>query len=815
MGTDELDMTWQGKIRNPNCTLCPLHESAQHVCLMGTGPKKAKIMVLGEAPGYREDEEHMAFVGTSGQLLRDELRRAGILPEHLYISNVTKCRPPDNRTPSRTEARLCADTYLVQELEAVDPDFVLLLGNSPLQALTRRSGITKHRGTTFGESPTMFATFHPAYVLRQPQHTAIFRSDLARFARLVKGQETSITKTKIKIVKSVSGLQKLIDRLDGAPVISYDLETWQEKSLKKYGSMEWDPKSVIVTCSFSTEPGEATVVPLWHVSEPWRHPDKVLRALKASLEQQGTKYVAHNGKYDCRWLSRFGIYVPQSFDTMLAAHLLDENRLKGLKPLSQVLLGADAYDAGVDVANAYNEDLRKLCIYNGHDTDYTLRLYYVFREQLKEDPRLGRIFARLMMPASNMLTQVERGGMYVSKDRLRDQLEILEERHDKLRLKMCKHVPKHKRAAINFNSYPQVGEWLFKDLKLNPLKLTNTGNNSTDESVLLQLKDDHKAIKHLLDNRGVVKNLGYLRSWGEKLDDKSRIHTNYKLFGTVTGRISSDKPNLQQVPREGTMRTVFGAPPGWVFLESDYSQVELRVAAMLANETTLLRIFATGGDPHLTTACELTELTPAELKASDASGKTEHRKKAKPVNFGFLYGMGEPKFIDYALTNYGIKVTPEEAHEYREKYFRLYPKLLSWHARQRRLVHRYQRVVNPIGRVRHLPDVLSGDKQVVAEAERQAINSPVQSFAFDLMLLSMVRLHSRLSPKVARVVGTNHDAIMFEVKEEALLPVARLVKNVMEDMTPVRKLFGARVTVPIVVEIKAGPYWGGGKVIDV
>lgn len=808
-------MSWQDKIRSPNCELCSLHQNADHVCLMGSGSRKAKVMILGEAPGYREDEEHRAFVGASGQLLREELKRAGIDADSCYISNVAKCRPPENRTPTKTELRTCADEYLRAELEAVDPEYVLLLGNSPLSVLTGKSGITKQRGNCFGRDPVFFAAFHPAYVLRQPQHTELFRADLNRFARLIAGQPSQAEKTRVRIVRSVTGLRRLIEELKNAPVISYDLETWQSTSMKKHGSMEWAEDSRIVTISFSTEPGRSTVVPIDHVTEPWKDPLKVLHALKPSLEQKGTKYVAHNGIFDCRWLARWGIYVPQTFDTMLAAHILDENRSKGLKPLSQILLGVDAYDAGVEVSDAYNEDLRKLCIYNGKDTDYTLRLYYIFREQLKEEPRSARVFVKLMMPASNVLTQVVRGGMYVGQDRLEAQMEVLERKHQKLRKKMVKYVPAHKREAINFNSYPQVGEWLFKDLKLNPLKQTDTGNDSTDEETLLSLINDHPAVKHLLANRGVVKNLGYLRSWTEKLDGTSRIHTNYKLYGTVTGRISSEKPNLQQVPREGTMRTVFGAPPGWLFLEGDYSQVELRIAAMLAGETTLLRIFATGGDPHLTTAAKNARMTPAQVTASDASGKTEYRKKAKGVNFGFLYDMGEDKFIQYATMNFGWTPTPEEAHQYREDYFALYPKLRPWHDRQRRLVHRHQRVNSPIGRVRHLPDVLSGDRQVVAEAERQAINSPVQSLASDLMLLSMVQLQGRLRPSEARVVGTVHDAILFEVREDVVESVAKEVKSVMEDMSQVKRLFGADITVPIIVELKAGPYWGAGKVLEV
>lgn len=799
-------MSWQDKIRNSSCTLCPLHESADHVCLMGTGSKKSKVMILGEAPGFREDEEHAAFVGPSGQLLREELSKVGLDPKECYISNVVKCRPPENRTPNKTESKTCAGTYLVQELEKVDPDFVLILGNSPLQALVGRSGITKYRGQTYGEEPLLFPTFHPAYVLRSPQHLPTFKSDLARFARMVAGESSKAEPTKVRIVRSVAGLKRLIEELSHADVISYDIETT--------GLEEWRPDAKIVSISFTTEPGRATVVPLHHATQTWKDPDKVLRALKTSLERPDAKYIAQNGKFDCRWLASNGIFVRQTFDTMLAAHVLDENRAKGLKPLSQILLGVDAYDVGVDTTDCFNQDLRKLCIYNGKDTDYTFRLYDLFKSQLKEQPRLARIFARLMMPASNVLTQVESWGMHVDQVRLNAQFDATEAERIRVDAKMRKCVPKHKRQAINFNSPQQVGEWLFKDLGLPVLGLTATGNPGTAESILLQLRDRHKAVAWLLELRGLVKNLGYLKSWMEKTDERSRIHTNYKLFGTVTGRLSSEKPNLQQVPREGTMRTCFGVPEGYSFLEADYSQVELRIAAMLAHESTLLRIFATGGDPHLTTAAEISGLTPQQVLESDAAGGTEHRKKAKPVNFGFLYGMGEPKFIIYARDNYGVVVSEAEAHEYRERYFRLYPNLLKWHDRQRRLVRRYGQVHSAIGRVRHLPDIYSADRQVAAEAERQAINSPVQSLASDLMLMSAIRLSKILPGSKAKIVMSVHDALGFQVRDDYVEEAVPIIRSTMEDMTPMRRLFGARINVPIVVEIKVGTHWGAGKVVS-
>ena len=788
-------MAWQDKIRNPDCELCTLHNSADWVCLMGTGPKTADVMIVGEAPGEREDEDHQAFVGPSGQLLRDLLKESGLAPEDCYITNVVKCRPPDNRSPERSEAKACSAAYLAREIAKVRPKWILALGNTALQALAGRSGITKHRGSTFplGDA-TVFAAFHPAYALRNPRNLPPLKADVARFARLARGDnENAAGRTKVFIIRSVAQLKFLRRELMKADEISYDIETNRLE--------EWLPGSMIVSISFTTEPGQAWVVPLHHANTPWKDPDAVLRYLKPCLERPDCKYIAHNGKFDCRWLAQFGVFVPQTHDTMLSAHMLDENRLKSLKALSQIELGADAYDVGSDAkGDLFNFDLKKLCIYNGKDTDYTLRLYHRFRGQLAEEPRIARVFSKLMMPASNALTKVERRGVWLDPERLDKRNRIAHRNIRRIRA----YLAEHGAEGVNFNSPQQVARWLFDDLGLPVIEHTKSGGRSTREGVILQLAPDAPPVMGLLKYRKWAKfESTYLRPWLEERDANSRFHPGYKLFGTVTGRLSGD---FQQVPRDPFIRSIVGAPPGWVFVEADYSQIELRIAAMLARERNMLRAYALGEDLHLKTACETTGLLPGDITP-------EQRKKAKAVNFGFLYGMGWKKFVTYAFENYGVEVSEPEAKEFRERFFAAYPGLRPWHERQRRVVHRYARVHSPIGRVRHLPDVRSGDDGVVAEAERQAINSPVQSFASDLMLLSLVRLDALLPEREARAVGSIHDAILFEVREDRLDTWLGVIRETMEDLTMVKRKFGADITVPIEVETKAGQHWGEGTAV--
>ena len=262
--------------------------------------------------------------------------------------------------------------------------------------------------------------------------------------------------------------------------------------------------------------------------------------------------------------------------------------------------------------------------------------------------------------------------------------------------------------------------------------------------------------------------------------------------------------NLQQVPRDPFIRGLFGAPPGWTFVESDYSQIELRVAAYLADEQNMKHIYATGGDIHLATAARVTGLPESQVT------KEIRKKVGKPVNFGFLYGMGATKFQTTAFENYGSRFTMEEAQAARRAYFELFPGLLPWHAKMRRLVNQFGRVVSPLGRIRHLPDVYSPDKGVKAEAERQAINSPVQGFGSDLAVISMIQINRKFKEQniAGFCIGLVHDALNFEIRDDELPRALPIIKDTMEDMEHLYKQFGVVVDIPIIADVAVGQHWG-------
>lgn len=783
------------KLRNIECEKCNLCETAQSVCLIGQGPCPCNLILVGEAPGQREDDVCKPFQGRSGKLLQTALRELGkIEREEIFITNAVKCRPPENRTPSKKEVTACKD-YLLREIELVNPQYGLIVGATAFQAIFKKSGIMKHRGEIVEKDGVKYLiTIHPSAALRQPRLKPLFDADITRFGNLVRGKLDKPKGIKWTLANSSSLIKSCFRDIRNSKVISYDIET---SGTDDYLS----PEGEIYCIGLSTK-SRSWVIPLSYPGSPFIKPDiqrKIIKTLLIALENKSC--VAHNGKFDNKYLtSKFGSCPSQTFDTMLAAYTLDENRPLGLKPLSQMYFGAPQYEIKMPI-DKEEVPLKKLAEYCAYDVHYTRKLYFIFKKQLKEDSYLHRIYRKLIMPASRILEEVELRGIYV--DTLKYPKSLKE---CSRKVKRC--LEDLNRIAgtdkLNWNSPQQVAKLLFTDLKLPVLEKTATGKPSTSgENVLPRLKDKHPIIQKLLDYRKQVKLLQFLDSWGELMDENNFMHPNYKIHGTVTGRISCTDPNFQQVPRDVFIRSLITAPPGWVLMEADYSQIELRVAAMIADEKNMKRAFQTGEDIHSKTASGVSGVSVDKVDKN-------MRKKAKAVNFGFLYGMWWKKFREYARDKYEVDLSDDDAREYRDRFFEMYPGLLSWHDRQKRLVKKYGYVRNPLGWKRRLPEINSMDKKVRQEAERQSINSPVQGFASQMcMFLGLIRC-SRLNKDKFLPAGLVHDAAFGWIKEGYEDLIVPKVKQIMEDMDLIERVFHTSVTVPIKVEIKLGP-WGAGK----
>jgi uracil-DNA glycosylase family 4 len=839
------------RLRNEGCALCPLHRDALTICMMGVGPAQARVMIVSDAPGANEDAGGEPFVGQSGRLLMkalDEL--CDLTRADVYITNVCKCRPDENRTPHAKEVKACAETYLDDEILAVKPEFVLAFGNVPLKALTKKSGITKYSGQEIERTVysadrkrkhtfKVFPSLHPAAVLRNPGYARTFASDMERFGRVLRGERTGLVTTS-HIVTSQSELRKLRDTLMRAKVIAWDVETYRypakDAKYKRNALQEWGgDDSQIVSVSFTVKEGESFVVPLYH-PEVFLGADfdfiafvddvkagyndllgtrakRVLQYLKPALERDDAVYVAHNGKFDCKWMAAKGARVPQSHDTLVLAHVIDENRGKGLKELSKTILGADAYDVGEELKNPLSMTLDALCAYNGKDTDYTFRLLFRFLKQLKAKPENYHRIYKLVMWASRSLLEIEEHGVYLDMERLHALRAQAEFKREGLRRWIQRQAEPFGMENMNPGSTQQLGKLLFEHMGIEPLEYTDTGAPGTRESVMLHLAREHKVALAIVKWRKLNKVITtYLQPWEYEHSDTAsqRLMAGYRPTGTATGRLSGTQ-GIQQVPRAKSVRSLIAAPPGWSLVSMDYSQLELRIAAWVARERTMLDLFREGVDMHTRTGLQILQLDRVDAVLADVT--KDDRSLAKPVNFGFLYSMGHRKFVSYAFDNYGIVVEEERAEELRNAYFELFPDLLRYHARQRAAVRTYGQVESPFGRVRHLPDIYSADEKIQASAERQAINSPVQSAGSDIMVTALCRMQSTFDAYTdeIKVVGTVHDSVLLEVRDEKLDVYLPEAHGIMEDMDYMERKFKCgKIPVPIIADVEVGTHWGEG-----
>lgn len=841
-----------------DCTLCKLHRTADVVCQIGYGPDDADIMVVSKMANSKQYQIDLEL----------ELKELGLNSAKIFYSQAIKCRTFD-QDASNLDVKTCK-TYLDQEIARVKPKFILALGNEPLLALAGRSGITKYRGRVFDHhsGAKVIATISPASVKRNPGQRPGFMADLRLFANLCLGRENGIAKPRYSIIDTREKLDKLKQILALTEDFYWDVET-----VSDYYKPNGKLVSLSATCILDTPSGKKRFVfalPLYHPDSVWKNKWKaVLKYLAPELEAI-PKVTAHNGSYDTKWLRWLGIQIKFTFDTMLAVHVLNENVQKGLKPQAQARLGVEPW--GIDTKNLLEKPLPDILEYNVLDTWYMYHIKKQLADELKKQPRLARVFKYIMMDGVNDLLSSEMRGIWLDVERLtkrtpemREKLENIETRilvdaglvkHDDpwndpiLLMPDAPGVPAEMivedwpiqkvlktRGPVyhqpNFNASNFARWMLFDHLELPVLERGkdkpdgSDGDPSMAESVMLQLKTRHPVVPLLLERVSYQKTLSsFFEPYAELYDEDHRIHTNFKMAGTVTGRLSSGKNdedkvsavrgdklrgvNLQQVPRDPFVRGVFGAPPGWSFIEADYSQVELRVVAYLSRDRTMLHLYKTGADIHKATAASVLGVPESQVSKDD-------RKKAKAVNFGFVYGMGWRKFISTAFEKYGAVFTEEEARAVRAAFFDHFSGLQPWHAKQRRLVNEYGRVQSPLGRVRHLPDIYSPDEGVRAEAERQAINSPVQSFASDMAVLSMVEINKKFRKKgiQGHCLGLVHDAINFEIRDDHVAQALPIIKDTMEDVRPMKKKFGIHLDVPIVSDLKVGRHWGDAREIEV
>ncbi|MBI4180671.1 MAG: DNA polymerase I [Chloroflexi bacterium] len=592
------------------------------------------------------------------------------------------------------------------------------------------------------------------------------------------------------IINTIPALDKLLNRLS-AESFAFDLETTSLDAVS----------AQLVGISLSPAPGEAYYIPVGHVGlgQMGQLPvEYVIDRIKPILETSALAKLAHNGKYDMTVLAEYGITVNNlTFDTMIAAYLLSEKSL-GLKALAFSRLGiemtpiTDLIGSGARQLSMSQVEIERVADYACADADITGQLAELLGPDLQQQG-LWQLFAEVEMPLVPVLVHMERNGVALDTDLLRQMSHRLGEQLLKLEAEIYHNVG----HQFNINSPQQLGSVLFEELKLPSGRKTKTGY-STDASVLEKLRSVHPVVESILGYRQLFKlKSTYIDALPGLINPKTRrVHTSFNQTRTATGRLSSSDPNLQNIPVRGELggevRQAFAAPSGSYLLDADYSQVDLRVLAHLSQDQGLLDAFRRGEDIHAATASRLFGVDTFQVTP-------DMRRVAKTVNFGVIYGMS-----GYGLEQ-ATELSREEASQFITAYFEKYPGVKKYLEATKQQARNQGYVQTLLGRRRSIPEINSANRQVREAAERMAINMPVQGTSADIIKVAMVNLYREMTRRQlkSKMLLQVHDELLFEVPAEEFEQMRQLVPNLMST--------AIELSIPLKVDIKTGQNWGEMK----
>lgn len=629
------------------------------------------------------------------------------------------------------------------------------------------------------------------------------------FANRANAAKVEIDRTAYQCINNQALFDQWLGKLQQATLFAVDTET-----------DALDPMVAnLVGISFGLENGEACYIPLAHkgeMSEPQQNdlfteasepaidllPDQlskaaVLKALKPILENATIQKVGQNIKYDLTIFARNGIALQGvAFDTMLESYTLNSTGRHNMDDLADRYLGHQTIPFEEVAGKGKNQKtfdqitIEQATEYAAEDADITMKLHQVLSAELAKEPELVKLFEQIEMPLVSVLSRVERNGVLIDPQLLRQHSIEIEQRLAELEQQV------HTEAGEVFNlaSTKQLQEILFHKLGLPILKKTPKGAPSTNEEVLEELAQmGHQVPVLLMEHRGLSK----LKStYTDKLPQMinkftGRVHTSYHQAVTATGRLSSSDPNLQNIPirnEQGRrIRQAFIAREGYKIVAADYSQIELRIMAHLANDQNMIKAFAEGKDIHRSTAAEIFGVPLDEVTS-------EQRRSAKAINFGLIYGMS-----DFGLSNQ-LGISRADAKKYMELYFQRYPAVQQFMLDIREQAAAKGYVETLFGRRLYLPDIQSSNAIRRKAAERVAINAPMQGTAADIIKVAMIGIDRAIKGcDDIQMIMQVHDELVFEIKAERVEHYTAIIKAEMENAIAMR--------VPLIAEVGIGENW--------
>lgn len=585
------------------------------------------------------------------------------------------------------------------------------------------------------------------------------------------------------------------------------------------------------------------------------------RALMLLTKLKDAKLVTHNGKFDLLFLYvKTGVELKLWIDTLVMAHVCGEEEL-GLKPLTKKYFKVD-YDISKEAKTG--KITEKFKAYGLDDVYYPMELVKIFKKKLKIY-NLEKVYKHEMRVYKAYL-EVEKNGMPISPRRheiakkLQEQYKpilerlitvgninwnstaqvakilftdkdvpVFDEKGEKLpnTYEVIEYTfmndmiyrgefDTRKEATLFMNEWKEKNPHLYDievklkhnyspvtigyGVGLKVIEKTAKGVPSVSSDVLANYFGN-PVVDDLLEYRRLTKLETFIKSW-EEIQVNDRIYPSFNITAR-TGRTTCSNPNIQQIPQDKNVRNLIEARPGWKTAELDFSQIELRVASMFSGDENMQHAYQSGSDLHSKT----TELLFGDTSNLSPQEKKRKRTEAKSMNFGFLYGMSAKTFVDYAKS-YGLNITEEESEGFRNNFFKAYPTLLKWHEDCKNYAKANGYTWSPIGRKRFLPDINSSNFKARGQAERQSINSGVQGFASDMCTsaLADIVFSKEIDHDRCIVLGSVHDAILFEVRDDYVEEVVPKLKSMMESPSIIK---GIDIPIPIIADAEVAQAWGG------
>jgi DNA polymerase-1 len=570
-----------------------------------------------------------------------------------------------------------------------------------------------------------------------------------------------------KVIETLKALEEFIHQAMKLDEICFDTETTSINPLD----------SELVAISFSWRKGSGFLV---HFPGPGEDTMEKLKILKPVFEDPGVRKIGQNMKFDIQVLANYGIEVKGTlFDTMIAHYLLEPDMRHNMNLLSETYLSYSPVhiesligEKGVNQKNMRSVPVEQIKEYAVEDADVTYQLKEVFQPRLRSEG-LSDLADLIEMPLIRVLADMERVGVRLNQDDLKAISTGLREDIISLETEIFTLAG----TEFNISSPKQLGDILFIRLKLDDkARVTKTKQFNTSEEILQRLTGRHQIINKVLEYRGLKKLLStYVEALPQLVDKKTgRIHTSYNQAVASTGRLSSNNPNLQNIPvrdeRGREIRKAFVPEEGNLFLSADYSQIELRLMAHLSGDSNMIGDFLSGNDIHSATA---SKIFGVEIK--DVT--REMRSRAKTANFGIIYGISS-----FGLSE-RLTIGRKEAKDLIEGYFNSYPGVKKYMDESIKKARELGYVTTMLGRRRYLRDIQSRNQVVRGNAERNAINAPIQGTAADIIKIAMVKIHRKLKNEgySSKMILQVHDELIFEVVPNELDRLKEMVVHEMSD----------------------------------